>query len=125
MARRAVPRAETARQQCRVNAFAANGKPLLRSPAHMTKISEILARGRSFSFEFFPPRTEKAEETLRQALVELEPLGPSYVSVTYGAGGSTRERTHDLVVDILHNTSMTPMAHLTCCGHTRAELVEI
>ena len=91
----------------------------------MTKISEILRRGRSFSFEFFPPRTEKAEETLRQALVELEPLGPSYVSVTYGAGGSTRERTHDLVVDILRNTSMTPMAHLTCCGHTRAELVEI
>jgi methylenetetrahydrofolate reductase (NADPH) len=91
----------------------------------MTKISEILRRGRSFSFEFFPPRTEKAEETLRQALVELEPLGPSYVSVTYGAGGSTRERTHDLVVDILRNTSMTPMAHLTCCAHTRAELVAI
>ncbi|HUF83958.1 MAG TPA: methylenetetrahydrofolate reductase, partial [Acidimicrobiia bacterium] len=91
----------------------------------MTKISDILSRGRSFSFEFFPPRTEKAEETLRQALVELEPLGPSYVSVTYGAGGSTRERTHDLVVDILRNTSMTPMAHLTCCAHTRAELREV
>jgi methylenetetrahydrofolate reductase (NADPH) len=91
----------------------------------MTKIAEILARGRSFSFEFFPPKTEKAEENLRQALIELEPLGPSYVSVTYGAGGSTRERTHDIVVDILRNTSMTPMAHLTCCAHTRAELVEI
>jgi methylenetetrahydrofolate reductase (NADPH) len=91
----------------------------------MTKITDILSRGRSFSFEFFPPRTEKAEETLRQALVELEPLGPSYVSVTYGAGGSTRERTHDLVVDILRNTSMTPMAHLTCCAHTRAELIEV
>src|SRR5688500_2762206 len=125
MARRAVPRAGTARQQCRVNPFAANGKALLRSRAHMTKVSEILARGRSFSFEFFPPRTEQAEESLRQALIELEPLGPSYVSVTYGAGGSTRERTHDLVVDILQNTSMTPMAHLTCCGHSRAELVEI
>ena len=91
----------------------------------MTKIAEILARGRSYSFEFFPPRTEKAEATLRQALEELEPLGPSYVSVTYGAGGSTRDRTHDIVVDILRNTSMTPMAHLTCCAHTRAELVEI
>jgi methylenetetrahydrofolate reductase (NADH) len=91
----------------------------------MTKIADLLARGRSFSFEFFPPRTEKAEETLRRALSELEPLGPSYVSVTYGAGGSTRERTHDLVVDILRNTSMTPMAHLTCCAHTRAELQEV
>jgi methylenetetrahydrofolate reductase (NADPH) len=91
----------------------------------MTKIAEILELGRSFSFEFFPPRTEKAEASLRRALAELEPLDPSYVSVTYGAGGSTRERTHDLVVDILRNTSMTPMAHLTCCGHTRAELQEI
>jgi methylenetetrahydrofolate reductase (NADPH) len=91
----------------------------------MTKIADILARGRSYSFEFFPPRTEKAEESLRRALVELEPLGPSYVSVTYGAGGSTRDRTHDIVVDILRNTPMTPMAHLTCCAHTRAELVDI
>jgi methylenetetrahydrofolate reductase (NADPH) len=91
----------------------------------MTKIAEILAQGRSFSFEFFPPKTEKAEANLRQALVELEPLGPSYVSVTYGAGGSTRERTHEIVVDIMRNTSMTPMAHLTCCAHTRAELVEV
>ncbi|MGH8986254.1 MAG: methylenetetrahydrofolate reductase [Acidimicrobiia bacterium] len=91
----------------------------------MTKIAEILDQGRSFSFEFFPPKTEKAEANLRQALVELEPLGPSYVSVTYGAGGSTRERTHEIVVDIMRNTSMTPMAHLTCCAHTRAELVEV
>ena len=91
----------------------------------MTRITDALAAGRSFSFEFFPPRTEKAEENLRRALVELEPLQPSYVSVTYGAGGSTRERTHDIVVDILRNTSMTPMAHLTCCGHTRVELRDI
>ena len=78
------------------------------------KISEILQRGRSYSFEFGPPRTDKMEETLARTLVELEPLGPSYVSVTYGAGGSTRERTHDLVVQILNDTSMVPMAHLTC-----------
>jgi methylenetetrahydrofolate reductase (NADPH) len=89
------------------------------------KISEILKNGRSFSFEFGPPRTEQMEETLARTLVELEPLGPSYVSVTYGAGGSTRERTHDLVVQILRDTSMVPMAHLTCACHTRAELVEI
>jgi methylenetetrahydrofolate reductase (NADPH) len=89
------------------------------------KISEILRHGPSFSFEFGPPRTEAMEETLARTLVELEPLGPSYVSVTYGAGGSTRERTHDLVVQILRDTSMTPMAHLTCACHTREELAGI
>jgi methylenetetrahydrofolate reductase (NADPH) len=89
------------------------------------KISEILQQGPSFSFEFGPPRTEATEATLARTLTELEPLGPSYVSVTYGAGGSTRERTHDLVVQILRDTSMTPMAHLTCACHTRAELQAI
>jgi methylenetetrahydrofolate reductase (NADPH) len=89
------------------------------------KISEILQQGPSFSFEFGPPRTEATEATLARTLTELEPLGPSYVSVTYGAGGSTRERTHDLVVQILRDTTMTPMAHLTCACHTRAELVGI
>ena len=91
----------------------------------MTKIADVLARGRSYSFEFFPPRTDEMEATLRQTLVDLEPLGPSYVSVTYGAGGTTRERTHEIVVDILRNTSMIPMAHLTCAAHTRAELVDV
>ena len=91
----------------------------------MAKISDILRRGLSFSFEFFPPRTPEMEETLRTTLVELETLAPSYVSVTYGAGGTTRERTHDIVVDILRTTTMTAMAHLTCAAHTRAELVEI
>ena len=89
------------------------------------KISEILKTGPSFSFEFGPPRTEQMEATLARTLVELEPLGPSYVSVTYGAGGSTRDRTHELVVQILRGTSMTPMAHLTCACHSRAELEEI
>ena len=92
---------------------------------HMTKIDEILARGPSYSFEFGPPRTEEAEAVLARTLADLEPLHPSYVSVTYGAGGSTRERTHELVVHILRDTTMTPMAHLTCACHTRAELVEI
>ena len=91
----------------------------------MAKISDILQRGLSFSFEFFPPRTPEMEETLRTTLVELENLAPSYVSVTYGAGGTTRERTHEIVVDILRTTTMTAMAHLTCAAHTRAELVEI
>ncbi len=89
------------------------------------KISDILARGPSYSFEFFPPRTPAAEIALTAAIEELGPLGPSYVSVTYGAGGSTREKTHEIVTGILRDTSMTPMAHLTCVGHTRAELVAI
>ena len=89
------------------------------------KISEILTTGPSFSFEFFPPRDEKMEAVLEQTLRELEGLEPSYVSVTYGAGGTTRERTHDLVVGIDRDTTMTAMAHLTCAAHTRGELVEI
>src|SRR3954470_5444952 len=91
----------------------------------MTKIAEILQGGPSFSFEFFPPRDEKMEGVLAQTLRDLEPLQPSYVSVTYGAGGTTRERTHELVVGIDRDTSMTAMAHLTCACHTRAELVGI
>ncbi len=89
------------------------------------KIADILRRGRSFSFEFFPPKTPEAQAQLAATLRELEPLGPSFVSVTYGAGGSTRERTHEIVVGILRDTTMVPMAHLTCAAHTRAELVDI
>ena len=91
----------------------------------MAKIDDILRDERTLSFEFFPPRTPEAEAQLARTLEELEPLHPSYVSVTYGAGGSTRERTHDLVVQINQTTSMTAMAHLTCAGHTRAELETI
>jgi methylenetetrahydrofolate reductase (NADPH) len=89
------------------------------------KISEILRFGTSYSFEFSPPRSDEMEAVLARTLRALEPLRPSYVSVTYGAGGSTRERTHELVVDINANTSMTAMAHLTCAAHTRAQLSEI
>ncbi len=97
----------------------------LPSPITMAKIAQILATGPSSSFEFFPPKTPQAEAQLEEALLELEPLHPSFVSVTYGAGGSTRERTHDLVVRINRETSMTAMAHLTCAAHQRTELVEI
>jgi methylenetetrahydrofolate reductase (NADPH) len=89
------------------------------------KIHEALRAGTTYSFEFSPPRDDEMEAVLARTLRRLEPLHPSYVSVTYGAGGSTRERTHDLVVDINRNTSMTAMAHLTCAAHTRVELVEI
>jgi methylenetetrahydrofolate reductase (NADPH) len=91
----------------------------------MARVHELLASGRCFSFEFFPPKTDEAERALEKALGELEPLRPSFVSVTYGAGGSTRQRTREIVLRILFETSMTPMAHLTCVGHRRAELVEI
>ena len=88
----------------------------------MTRIPDLLRRGRSYSFEFFPPRTPEAEATLERTLEELAALHPAFVSVTYGAGGSTRERTHDLVVKINALPEMTAMAHLTCVGHSRAEL---
>lgn len=91
----------------------------------MTRIADLLADGPTTSFEFFPPKTPEGDRRLRDALDALEPLGPSFVSVTYGAGGSTRERTHQIVVDVLEHTSMTPMAHLTGYAHTRAELAEV
>ncbi|MGI8683839.1 MAG: methylenetetrahydrofolate reductase [Acidimicrobiales bacterium] len=91
----------------------------------MAHISDLLSKGRTYSFEFFPPKTDEAEQQLEKALYELEPLAPSFVSVTYGAGGSTRERTRDIVLRINRDTSMTAMAHLTCAGHTRTELSDI
>jgi methylenetetrahydrofolate reductase (NADPH) len=91
-----------------------------------TSIAALLARGeRSFSFEFFPPKDAAGEEVLWRSIGELEELHPSFVSVTYGAGGSTRERTIDITGRIARETSMTPMAHLTCVGHTVAELEQI
>src|SRR4030095_2276344 len=77
------------------------------------------------SFEFFPPRTEKMEETLWASIETLAPLAPRFVSVTYGAGGSTRERTHATVVRLVRETALTPAAHLTCVGATREEIDEI
>ena len=74
------------------------------------------------SFEFFPPKTEKMEETLWESIKTLEPLQPRFVSVTYGAGGSTRERTHLTVERILNETPLTPAAHLTCVGASREEI---
>jgi methylenetetrahydrofolate reductase (NADPH) len=77
------------------------------------------------SFEFFPPRTEKMEQTLWESVTTLEPLQPRFVSVTYGAGGSTRERTHNTVVRIARETSLTPAAHLTCVEARREEIDEV
>ena len=74
------------------------------------------------SFEFFPPKTDAMAQSLWQALKRLEPLHPSFVSVTYGAGGSTRQRTHETVTRIRRETSLAPAAHLTCVGASRAEI---
>ena len=77
------------------------------------------------SFEFFPPKTDKAEENLWQAIRRLEPLNPAFVSVTYGAGGSTRERTHRTVQRIISETTLRPAAHLTCVEASQAEVDEV
>jgi methylenetetrahydrofolate reductase (NADPH) len=74
------------------------------------------------SFEFFPPKTEKMEETLWSSITRLAPLGPEFVSVTYGAGGSTRERTHATVTRLLKETPLKPAAHLTCVDATKEEV---
>lgn len=75
-----------------------------------------------FSFEFFPPRTPEGEKQLWETLEDLRSLDPGFVSVTYGAGGSTRDRTIELVTHIKERTGIEPMAHLTCVGHTREEI---
>lgn len=82
-------------------------------------------RPTTFSFEFFPPKTDKASEELFRTISHLQSLRPSFVSVTYGAGGSTRERTHDLIVRIQQETELTAVSHLTCVCHTRSELAAI
>jgi methylenetetrahydrofolate reductase (NADPH) len=86
-------------------------------------ISDILsARQPIFSFEFFPPRTDDAAAQLERTIADLGPLEPDYVSVTYGAGGSTREKTLDIVTRIKRSAGIEAMAHLTCVGSTRDEL---
>jgi methylenetetrahydrofolate reductase (NADPH) len=91
-----------------------------------TSIATLLAQGeRAFSFEFFPPKDADGEAVLWRSLGELEELKPTFVSVTYGAGGTTRDRTIEITGRIARETSMTPMAHLTCVGHTVAEISDI
>ncbi|HZP80863.1 MAG TPA: methylenetetrahydrofolate reductase [NAD(P)H] [Chthonomonadaceae bacterium] len=92
-------------------------------PKQAMHIQDIFARHRTtFSFEFFPPKTDEAAEQLYQTISELEPLRPSFVSVTYGAGGSTRQRTHDLVVRLKETTACDPVPHLTSVCHKEEEI---
>ena len=89
-------------------------------------IQDIFAGHRTtFSFEFFPPKTDEASEALFKTIASLQELQPSFVSVTYGAGGSTRERTHATIVRILKETRLTPAAHLTCVDASRSDIDDV
>ena len=89
-------------------------------------IRDIFAQhATTFSFEFFPPKTDEASEELFRTIASLQALRPSFVSVTYGAGGSTRDRTHDLVVRIEKETDLTAVSHLTCVCHSLEEMTAI
>jgi methylenetetrahydrofolate reductase (NADPH) len=90
-----------------------------------TRISDLLAAGPTLSFEFFPPRNDEAERQLEKTIHELAPLRPSFVSVTYGAGGSTRDRTRDIVMQVNREQVFPAMAHLTCVGHSREQVVSL
>lgn len=90
------------------------------------RIGDILRKGIfSVSFEFFPPKTPEGEKQLFETIKDLKPLGPTFVSVTYGAGGSTRDRTRNVVKRIHEEIGLNVMAHLTCIAHTREELIDI
>jgi methylenetetrahydrofolate reductase (NADPH) len=91
----------------------------------MASIGDLLAKGPTYSFEFFPPKSDEEQATLVRTLRDLEPLGPSFVSVTYRGGRQSRRRTYDLVTGMLRTTTLVPMAHLICVAHSRLELAEI
>jgi methylenetetrahydrofolate reductase (NADPH) len=91
----------------------------------MARITDLLAAGQTFSFEFFPPKDEDEQRLLTRTISDLQPLRPSFVSVTYRGGRISRERTTRVVIDLLRTTDLTPMPHLTCVAHPRFELGEI
>jgi methylenetetrahydrofolate reductase (NADPH) len=90
-----------------------------------TEVKTTEIKTPAISFEFFPPKTEEMERNLWDTINRLAPLAPNFVSVTYGAGGSTRERTHSTITRILKETELLPAAHLTCVGASRGEIDEI
>ena len=91
----------------------------------MTAIRALIERGSTLSFEFFPPKTPEAQAKLRATVDLLEKVEPDFVSVTYGAGGSTRETTRDTVLDFIEHRAFPAMPHLTCVGHSYGEVIEL
>lgn len=91
----------------------------------MTHIHDLIAAGPTVSFEFFPPKTDDGVAQLQRAVAELSAVNPHFVSVTYGAGGSTRDLTRDLVIELSRSEPYPAMPHLTCMGHSRAELIDL
>ena len=91
----------------------------------MKIIDKLKETKTSISFEFFPPKTKEGENSLFYTIKELQKLNPTFVSITYGAGGSTRDRTRNIVKRVFEETNLTVMAHLTCIGHTNSELKDI
>ncbi|HYA67545.1 MAG TPA: methylenetetrahydrofolate reductase [Acidimicrobiales bacterium] len=91
----------------------------------MAQIVDLLKAGRTYSFEFFPPKSDAELAILSKTLHDLQPLRPSFVSVTYRGGAESRRRTYNLVTGMLHTTELVPMAHLVCVAHSRLELAEI
>jgi len=91
----------------------------------MTRISDLLAKGPTWSFEFFPPKTAEGMNSFDRAVTDLSALEPAFVSVTYGAGGAARDTTYDVVVRVNEEQAFPAMPHLTCVGHSRAELVDL
>jgi methylenetetrahydrofolate reductase (NADPH) len=91
----------------------------------MALITDLLARGRTYSFEFFPPKDDREQRQLLTTIRDLEPLQPSFVSVTYRGGAASRTRTTAVVADLVATTSLTPMAHLTCVAHPRVDLIDV
>ena len=99
---------------------------MVRSTSQQVHIADVLKSNQpALSFEFFPPKTQEGSDALFQTISDLTPLEPVYVSVTYGAGGSTRQLTHDLVVRLAQELGITIVAHLTCVGAGKDEIKQI
>src|SRR5690606_20142599 len=117
-------RAEEERRAYSENLVGGKGMSLAHAHNLIAEAAERLDAPR-VSFEFFPPKTEALEATLWESIRKLEPLNPSFVSVTYGAGGSTRDRTHRTVSRIVNETTLKPAAHLTCVAASRADIDQV